>query len=53
MSQLLFNHLKDIIRVGAITVPGFGSFSEEIIRDFAAICGSSLIEGDMDINSLS
>ncbi|KAM3140584.1 hypothetical protein pb186bvf_007396 [Paramecium bursaria] len=40
LSNLIFNHTKDIIQIGALTIPGFGTFSDDLIGDIAALCGS-------------
>jgi chaperonin GroEL len=53
LSSLLFNHIKGIIKVisllpffqiCAITVPGFGSHTAEILEDFAILTGATLVE---------
>ncbi|CAK65331.1 unnamed protein product (macronuclear) [Paramecium tetraurelia] len=54
MSQLLYNHTKDIIKVCAITIPGMGqSFSNDLIDDFSILCNSQSVENVEGVKQLS
>lgn len=44
LSNLVFNKVKGILRVCAITVPGFGRFAKEVIEDLSLVCGARLLE---------
>lgn len=46
LSSLIFNNVKGIIKNCAITVPGFGGFSEELINDFSIMSGSTLVTSE-------
>lgn len=44
LSTLVFNHMKDILEVCAITVPGMGNYSKLIIEDFAIATNALFID---------
>jgi len=44
LSNILYNHVKDIINVCVITVPGMGGFSRDMIEDISVLTGSYLFD---------
>lgn len=51
LSSLIFNNVKGIIKNCAISVPGFGSLSDDLISDFSIMSGSTLVNED-NVNGL-
>jgi len=42
ISALIFNHIKNIIDICAITIPGMGTFTSEILEDLSLITNAKL-----------